>query len=224
MNIYFENAESAITPDTLCSVLDLRKRELALKAFVVLKQIHGNNGLLIGSQEQAMQVVPRTYEGDYLITSIKNVGLGVLTADCLPIIIYDKKTESIGIAHAGWRGSVQRIGITMLEHMMQAFGTEKESVQIFLGPSAGACCYEVQESFFHNLEVFSYGLQAIVNNNNAFYFDLALFNQLQFIDFGIKQEQIDSSCNKCTIENKSFCSYRRDAGSPLRQLSFVFIE
>ena len=224
MYISFEGAASGITPETLDLVLEERKKKYHLTSFIVLKQVHGAHGICIESEQQASSIVPRSYDGDYSITKIKNIGIGVLTADCLPIILYDPKTESIGIAHAGWRGSVQEIGITMLKHMEQHFGVSKESVQIFFGPSAGVCCYEVDSSFSKNIEDFSYGIQALKKAHTKTYFDLALFNKLQFIAVGIKEEQIDCTHNYCTIENSLFCSYRRDSGNPVRQLSFVYIK
>ncbi len=224
-HFFFEGAAPGITPDTLDAVLQERKKEYTLKSLILLKQVHGADGLCIESEEQASALIPRSYDGDYLITNIKNIGIGVLTADCLPIVIYDPKTESIGISHAGWRGSVQGIGIKMFEHMEQVFGVKKESVQIFFGPSAGVCCYEVDSSFLKNRKDVSYGLQTLTlkKTHNKTYFDLALFNKLQFSDIGIKEEQIDSMQNYCTIENNLFCSYRRDSSNQVRQLSFAYI-
>ena len=224
MHISFEGAASGITPDTLDLVLEERKKKYHLNSLILLKQVHGVHGVCIESEEQASSIVPRSYDGDYLITRVKHIGIGVLTADCLPIVIYDPKTESIGIAHAGWRGSVQEIGIRMLKHMEQAFGVTKESIQIFFGPSAGACCYEVNSSFLKNIEDFRYGIQTLKKSNTKIYFDLALFNKLQFKAVGIKEEQIDCTQNDCTIENSLFCSYRRDSGNPARQLSFAYIK
>ncbi len=222
--LFFEDGISGVIPEVnLNLALEARKKKYNLKAFIVLKQLHGAHGLCIESEEQAAGIAPRSYDGDYIITNIKSIAIGVLTADCLPVLVYDPKTESIGVAHAGWRGSAQEICIKMLEHMMRNFGVDKESVQIFFGPSAGVCCYEVDTLFIKNIENFSYSPETLKKNNNKLYFDLALFNKLQLLSFGIHPEQIDTTKNTCTIENRSFCSYRRDSANATRQLSFIFL-
>jgi len=224
LNIFFGNVESKVKPEDIRSILEEKKQELSLTALLFLHQVHGNQGLLIASQEQADNLQPHSYDGDYLITQLTQVGLGVLTADCLPIIVYDKETQSIGIAHAGWRGSVQQIGVRMIEHMMREFGTKKESLQVFFGPAAGVCCYEVDASFLKNIEQFSYAVPVILSHNNKFYFDVPLFNSLQLQDFGVKPEQIDTTQTLCTIENTLFCSHRREPKNPERNISIVSLQ
>ena len=77
------------------------------------------------------------------MTNEKNVTLLILVADCLPVFFYDPVHQAIGLAHAGWRGTVTHIAPKTLLAMSEAYGTQPAEVKVALGPSIGACCYEV---------------------------------------------------------------------------------
>src|SRR5438477_544569 len=83
-----------------------------------------------------------------IIINVKNLGIGILTADCLPIIFYDPYNNIISIAHAGWRGTMQNIAIKVIETMRNSFKSKPENIEVFFGPSAKDCCYEVGENFY----------------------------------------------------------------------------
>lgn len=78
------------------------------------------------------------FEGiDALITTLPRTCIGVSTADCVPILMYDARTRAIAAAHAGWRGTVARIGRKTIEAMQQRYGTKPEELKIVIGPSIG---------------------------------------------------------------------------------------
>jgi hypothetical protein len=87
---------------------------------------------------------PRT-KADALITRKRGVALTMSTADCVPLLFYDPLTESIGVAHAGWRGTARGIAAATVAAMGEQFGVRPADLLAGIGPSIGSCCYEVSE-------------------------------------------------------------------------------
>ena len=174
-------------------------------------------------------VVPRTYspelpdrpEGDYLITKEPLIGLGVYTADCLPIIFLDPEHQAIGIAHAGWAGSLKQVATTAIKAMQKEFGTSVDQVNIIFGPSALRCCYEVQADFIERLASCEFRNDVLIERQGKLYFDLPLYNYKTLTALGIPASSFDMAPNVCTICNPDFCSNRRNRESTQRQLAVV---
>jgi polyphenol oxidase len=104
---------------------------------VTLRQIHSD---LIHHVDQPPAT---TIVGDGLITNTPNLLLGIQTADCLPIILVDKKRKAVGVFHAGWRGTIKRIVEKGAGAMRLWFGTMPRDLQAAIGPGIHSCCYEV---------------------------------------------------------------------------------
>lgn len=81
--------------------------------------------------------------GDATITRTRGLLLGVLTADCVPILLADTKHRAVAAIHAGWRGTLKRIAAKTLGRMRAEFGTRPRDVVAALGPAIGGCCYDV---------------------------------------------------------------------------------
>ena len=82
---------------------------------------------------------------DGLCTNEPGVTLVTYYADCVPLYFIDPEHHAIGLAHAGWRGTVAQMGKVMVERMGEEFGTRPEALYTAIGPSIGVCCYEVDE-------------------------------------------------------------------------------
>ena len=150
-------------------------------------------------------------EGDALITNIPNVPLLIFTADCVPIAIIDKKNKAIGLAHAGWRGTYDEIAKKTIEKMKENYNTNSEDLVCMIGPSIGACCYEVSKDL---VEKFNMNL---TNSNEKFYtieedrykLDLRKVNEYILKECGVKEDNI-VNLNLCTSCNSDkFHSYRK---------------
>ena len=115
---------------------------LALTNICFLNQTHSTQGFLVDDQIPAFDI-----DGDFLITAKKNLGIGVMTADCLPIAIYDSAHHTAAIVHAGWRGSVAGVAAAAILKMRELYNSHPEDLQLFFGPSALPCCYEVKQDF-----------------------------------------------------------------------------
>src|SRR5689334_13521180 len=106
---------------------------------VSLRQIHSDLIHVVRSAE------PARLTGDGLITNAPGIALAVMTADCLPVLLVDRKNRAVGAFHAGWRGTVQRIAEKGLGIMRHEFGTRPRDVFAAIGPGIQQCCYEVGE-------------------------------------------------------------------------------
>lgn len=216
----FESGKQIVTHEPFSAM----QRSLRLEQLVFLHQVHGINGTCIVSTNQAETIRPFSQEGDFLITNVPSIGLAIAAADCLPIIMYDKFRHVIAIVHAGWRGSVNGVAVAALERMKSLFGTDPATVRVFLGPSAKSCCYRVGSEVLAALEHCSYKDEVIYTMADGFYFDLPLFNRRLLEEHGIKKESCNSAYNICTIDNTSFCSYRRQEKSLGRQMTVVVLK
>ena len=199
------------------------KKALHIDSLIFLKQTHSAQGFLV--RDDVMEdLLAHKAEGDFLITQRERTGLGVYTADCLPIVFYDTYNRAVGICHAGWPGSINSIALKTVERMQKDFSTDLDHVRIFFGPSAKVCCYEVSPEFESNLDPFDYKEKVLHRYGEQIFFDLPLFNKLQLVEFGVKKEAFHCTYNLCTICNASFCSNRRDKESMKRQLTVVALK
>lgn len=206
------------------SFVTLACRLMDLKSLVILNQKHTAQGYVITRYKELQTDYSELTEGDYLITTLTQVGLGVASGDCLPLIAYDPCKNVIGIAHVGWRGALQEIALRMVESMQARFGTRLDDIRIFLGPSAKVCCYGVKEDMVAQLGQFAYAQQTVFERHGEFFFDLPLFNILQLESYGLPRSAFHNHYNMCTICNPSFCSYRRDGGQSLRQMTIAALK
>jgi hypothetical protein len=194
-----------------------------LKSVVLLKQIHSMQGLCVTNDNLISLTTAPRHEGDFLCTSLPGIGIGVLTADCLPMAFYDPVNHAAAIVHAGWRGMLDGIGAQTLQSMRDSFGTRPEDLQVFIGPCAKQCCYQVGEDFLQHLKSFSWVDKVIERRENGLFFNLPLCNSLLLQDAGVRSTSISYTYNECTICNFSFCSYRRDAAASCRQLALIVL-
>lgn len=148
---------------------------------------------------------------DALVTSEPGLCVAVMSADCVPVLLYDRKHKAIAAIHAGWRGTVARIVEKTLRTMSERYGTRGEDVVAGIGPSASVGHYEVGQEVID-------AVNAAFGSTNAFIiptkpgkaqFDLWKANETQLLDFGVKPGAIEVS-NLCTLaNNKTFFSARR---------------
>lgn len=159
---------------------------------------------------------------DALITNRPDVTLVTYYADCTPLFFVDTKKKAIGLAHAGWRGTVGRIGEKVVEEMKAQFGTDPKDLVCAIGPNIGKCCYEVDKSCadeFYKLsdldtDKFIFPLGSSHDDtgnsdedsqsaeNEKFLIDLQMTNKEILIRSGVREENITLSdlCTKCNSD------------------------
>lgn len=197
---------------------------LGCNALVVQDQIHGVTGRYVDAHATITQPASvKETQGDYLITDQPGVAVGVLTADCLPIILFDKRNKVVAAVHAGWKGAFGGIAIKALEHMRKKHVFMPEDVRVFFGACAKECCYEVQPDFVQNLAEYPWKDRTLTYRDNKIFFNLPLFNKLLLIDQGIDPRHINMKFNECTMCNNKYHSNRRNGHSRLCQLTIAWL-
>jgi hypothetical protein len=153
---------------------------------------------------------------DALITETQDLWLAISVADCTPVFLADPGRSAVAAIHAGWRGSAESIVVKAVERMKAEFGTAPKDLLAFIGPSAGACCYEVGD------EVAGRFRAAVVQiRNEKRYLDLKLENAEQLKDSGVSGSNIEIS-PLCTICNPELLhSYRRDGKRSGRMMGVI---
>lgn len=230
-SIYFGNADDALFPEhylnypagtKLLSVEPYKKLKklLRIERLYFLRQTHSASGIEVVKDDFDSFLI----EGDYLMTKEKRTGLGVMTADCLPIIFYDTFHHAIAIAHAGWRGAVAGIAPKVAQEMAERYGTKFEHLRIFFGPSIRSCCYQVSGDFLKELEGSPLAEQVLYHEERGIMFDLPLFNRLQLEDIGIPKEAFKLDYNFCTSCDARYGSHRRDGAKSCRQMTVVALK
>lgn len=193
------------------------KKQMHLDQLIFLKQEHSADGLIVTQDNKNIRAFSKA--GDYLTTNIVHIGLGVMGADCLPIVFYDSVNNALAIVHAGWRGSLERIVLNVVEQMHENYNTNSDHLQLFFGPCAKVCCYEVKADFLQKLEPFSFVDTVIQKHGEKYHFDLPAFNRLLLESIGIKKDAFRFQYNSCTICDKKFSSHRRQGAHAGRQMT-----
>lgn len=194
---------------------------LHAESILFLYQVHGADGSVITPESKPL--VSFDHDGDFLVTNTKVV-LGLLTGDCMPVVMHDAFHNVVAVVHAGWRGSVQSILEKSITAMHEAFGTKPEHLKILFGPSAKVCCYKVSDDFIEQLKAFPFAESVIIKHGGESYFDLPGFNRLQLEALGIKKDAISMQYSLCTICHTTFNSYRRQGDQAGRQITAVCLK
>lgn len=219
-SIYFGGSADAMYPDQCLTwqqeVSIIHKPQLqpivyslSLQHIFFLHQVHGTEGTLV-TRDRIATFRSFLHEGDFLITDIPAVGIGVISADCLPVVCVDRKNRVVAIAHAGWRGALSGVVSSMIK-AMRSFCTSSllNDYIFFLGPSARGCCYQVGSEFEYYLAPYSWKNEVLFKKDSHYFFDVSVFVQRQLYDIGISGDAISNVYNQCTICNVCFHSFRR---------------
>ncbi|MCB9756803.1 MAG: peptidoglycan editing factor PgeF [Candidatus Omnitrophica bacterium] len=181
-----------------------------------IRQVHGNKILTISAGDIPQQegLIP---QADGVVTNVPGVVLSVRTADCLPVFLYDPQKESIGLVHAGWQSSAQKIVKQAIAALKQNYGSCAVDLRVAFGPAIGVCCYEVGAEF-----ATTFPGEVLVMGNKR-YLDLPLVNKNQLLSLGVQPANIFDNAS-CTVCGKGFFSYRRDKEQSGRHLSMMMME
>ena len=179
------------------------KRKILSKKnnIILLHQMHSSKFFYLN------KIPKKKLIGDGFITNIKNLPLGILTADCAPILILDTKKQIIAAIHAGWKGAYKNIVIKVLKKLTR-LGSKKKDIVAVIGPSIAQQNYEVGREFRNkfikknknNLIFFNFKRRKI-------FFDLSKYIYNQLFSFGILKIDV---IRKDTFDTKNnFFSARR---------------
>ena len=110
------------------------------RSVAMAKQVHGRTVVVMRDGEKPPAVAP---EADVFVSSSRDVAVAIRVADCVPLLMADRTRAVVAAVHAGWRGTAARAAVAALETMEREFGTKPADIVAAIGPSIGACCYEV---------------------------------------------------------------------------------
>jgi hypothetical protein len=188
-------------------------------------QVHGDK-IRIVKTEKDIQNTEEKF--DALVSDVPNILIGVKTADCVPILLGDRKNKAFAAIHAGWRGTVESIARKAIEKMRENYGTKPQDLICAIGPAASCKNYEVGKDVIDAFEekFSTSGKLFVETRKNHALIDLHRANKEQLIDSGVASENIFTA-PFCTLERTDlFFSYRKEKilyGKTGRLLSVIGI-
>lgn len=152
------------------------------------------------------------YQADIIFTDRPAVTLYMRFADCVPVLLHDASKQVVGIAHAGWLGTVRAVSSAAVKAMMQRYGSRPDDIQAAIGPSIGADHYEVGPNVLAQVEQ-TFGAHAeelIEVRGGKTYLDLWVANRLQLEQSGVTQIEVAGLCTACHLDD--WYSHRAEKG------------
>jgi len=186
----------------ICRALHIQRQ-----ALTTAQQVHGVH---------VAQVRPEALGGafpatDGLVTNVPGVALMLRFADCVPLLLFDPRHLAVGLAHAGWQGTLGGIANRMAETMESAFGSRPEELMAGIGPAIGPCCYKVGRELAARVQAqFPQWPDLIHWQDGSPYFDLWLANRRQLEAAGVRSIAMAERCTACHVEE--FYSHRAEGG------------
>ena len=205
---------------TLCRAFDISPRKL-----LTVKQMHGTDILVVDEPN------PDFFhflglECDAIITNQPGIMLGILVADCYPVLFYDSANAVAGAAHVGWRGAAGGIIGRVVKALSDLFGSLPANLYCAVGAGISAKCYEVDRVVrdgFH-LGGDAWKKIAVETTYGHWNLDIGKSCVLQLEAEGVSPEHIVRA-DYCTFTHRElFFSYRRDGGNTGRQMGFIMLK
>lgn len=212
INRYCGDSEEAISLNrqALCRLLSIDDAHLLMP-----HQVHLTEIAVVGND------LNMDLEGyDALMTDVAGVCIGVSTADCIPVLLYDRRQRAVCAIHAGWRGTVKRIAAKAVARMTAVYGTQPQDVIAQIGPGIHLDSFEVGDEVYDAFAQEGFDMSLISKRYPAkdatpgaslskWHIDLPQCNRLQLIETGIPAQQISVS-EACTFEQSDrFFSARK---------------
>lgn len=207
-----------------CKALDINPAEL-----VAGKQVHGDNIAIVDGKNMgkgALSYVDALPDIDALVTGTRGLPLSSYYADCVPLFLLDPVHKVVALAHAGWKGTVLKIGQKTVNRMTQNFGTDPAKCLAGIGPSIGPCCYEVDDRVISPLRQEFPFFKEFIDDFSPGRWRLNLWeaNRRTLLEAGLLAGNIETAsiCTSCHPE--AFFSYRAQAGNTGRMASLLMLK
>lgn len=183
---------------SLCQMLNIDDSHL-----IMPHQVHSDKVRVIGDRLVNMPSADKkdALEGyDAVVTSLRGVCIGVSTADCIPVLLYDDKTKSAAAIHSGWRGTVSRISAKTILVMKQTYGTNPSDLKVVIGPGISLKNFEIGDEVYDAFVEADFDMQTIAKKYAKWHIDLWEANRQILLDCGVKAENIHIE-RICTYDN-----------------------
>ena len=207
INHYCGDDETCIDNNAEALSLELNVK----KANIIMPhQTHGTEVMQIAKDFMSLpgNVKTMILEGvDALITDVKGLCIGVSTADCIPILIYDEVHHAAAAVHAGWRGTVKRIAMKAVSAMRVTYGSRPEDLTAVIGPGISLEAFEVGDEVYDEFASAGFSMADISRRYDKWHIDLPECNRSQLSAAGISDIRMTGIC---TYNNSAdFFSARR---------------
>ena len=171
---------------------------------ITLNQKHTNDVIFF----EKLEDVKNKISGDAVVTKIKKIGIGVLTADCAPILLYDPQEKIIGCIHSGWKGAFSGIIENTIKKFKHLNSNINETIAV-IGPCLHKENYEVKKDFYKKFTEKDLNYKNFFKkvDDNKFFFDLRGFINKKISNLGI--ENIENIEMDTFSQENMFYSYRR---------------
>ncbi len=176
---------------------------------------HGADVFVVTASDRG-QILGRA---DAIVTAEAGVYLSMRFADCTPILLHDPVRRAVGLAHAGWRGTVKNVAGAVVRAMVDELGCSPEAITALIGPAIGPCCYQVGDEVIQAVEG-AFSLAGSTGNGQAplfsrrngrfAFFDLWEANRRQLLAAGAGQVGVAGLCTACHTDH--FFSHRAERG------------
>lgn len=207
-----------------CQALNISPENL-----VAGRQVHGDRVEVVDRQELgrgALAYEDALPDTDALVTAVPGVPLSSYYADCVPLFFLDPVKKVIALAHAGWKGTVLKIGRKTVETMVSTFGSDPRDCLAGIGPSVGPCCYEVTEQVMDPFKQTFSGWQELARgvSSGKWRLDLWKANRRTLLQAGLAEENIAVAgiCTSC--HNRYYFSYRAQLGRAGRMAALMMLK
>ena len=209
INRYCGDSEEAIQKnrETLCQLLGIEDHSLLMPHQVHLAEIAVVDREMLTLPTEEIQ---QKLDGiDALMTNEAGVCIGVSTADCIPVLLYDPIQRASCAIHAGWRGTVQRIAEKAVARMTEVFGSDPQNLIAQIGPGIHLESFEVGDEVYQTFEKEGFPMELISKKYEKWHIDLPECNRLQLVAAGIPETHIAVS-PVCTFQQSdTFFSARK---------------
>lgn len=209
INAFCGDEESAIAQNR-----ERLAEELGVDAsrLIIPHQVHGVECRHIAQEFFDMPDGVRTMllDGvDAVTTCLPGVCIGVSTADCIPVLLYDEAHHAVAAIHAGWRGTVERIVMKTVMDMRMQFGTQPKELKAIIGPGISVKNFEVGQEVYDAFEKAAFNMKEIAERHEKWHINLPLCNCNQLLQCGMEKENVQMA-DICTFDNnEKFFSARR---------------
>ena len=194
---------------------------ISSERLIRVRQEHGREVVIIRRSRAHSVMSYRTIGADAIVTDDPTIALGVRVADCVPILLCDPNTRTVGIVHAGWRGTAAGIASEVVCAMRDEFCVKPREIIAAIGPSIGPCCYEVGEEVYRTFMSAGHTRATLEKwfsrgKDTRCHLDLWQANRDQLMSSGLPDDRINTAA-LCTSERTDlFYSHRRESNTDER--------
>jgi YfiH family protein len=196
-------AAVAANYERVCGALGIRRSQMA-----TCYQVHSADVFVVAAVDGGRLVG----QGDAMVTDQPGVYLSMRFADCTPLLLHDPVRRAVGIAHAGWRGTLKNVAGAVVQAMVARLGCLPGDITAVVGPAIGPCCYQVGSEVIQAAEAaFADAAELLQSHSDgSYYFDLWEANRRQLIEAGVGHVVVAGLCTACRTDR--FFSHRAEQG------------